>query len=72
MRRKVAIGMGVATLSMLMYHRYRVWRARQLAMPQPKPESLQVWESEGGGVPINPHRTAAQVSPTHPISGMSV
>jgi hypothetical protein len=31
-----------------------------------KPEKLQVWEGEGGAVPVAPTRTAAQTAPRQP------
>lgn len=37
---------------------------RQSTRPRADPEHLQTWEGEGGGVPVDGHRTAAQVRPS--------
>ena len=36
---------------------------RRTARPRAEPEHLQTWEGEGGGVPVDDSRTAAQVRP---------
>ena len=38
---------------------YRAKRRRRVARPRATPEFLQTWEGEGGGVPVDTHRTAA-------------
>lgn len=38
---------------------YREYRSRRTARPRATPEFLQTWEGEGGGVPVDTHRTAA-------------
>jgi hypothetical protein len=42
----------------------RVQSDRRSTRPRAEPEHLQTWEGEGGGVPVDRHRTAAQVRPT--------
>lgn len=37
---------------------------RRSTRPKAEPEHLQTWEGEGGGVPLDEHRTAAQVRPS--------
>ncbi len=59
MRQKVAIGISLVGFTMLMYSRY--CRGKTLRVSKAAPEQLQVWEGEGGGVPVGPTRTAAQV-----------
>lgn len=39
-------------------------RRRRALTSRAKPEPLQVWENEGGGVPIGGGHTAAQVRPS--------
>jgi len=37
---------------------------RHSTRPHAEPEHLQTWEGEGGGVPVDTNRTAAQVRPS--------
>lgn len=63
---------GLAALGALLGLSWRtiscVHADRRSAVPRAKPEHLQTWEGEGGGVPVGTHRTAAQVEPTEPDS----
>lgn len=48
------VALGVAAVTDARQQR----RSRQ---PRAQPSHLQTWESEGGGVPVGTHRTAAQI-----------
>ncbi|MBA3589652.1 hypothetical protein [Methylibium sp.] len=60
--RKLAITMALGALAAGCYAGYR--RSQGLSSrPAAKPEYLQTWEGEGGGVPVDTHHTASQVQP---------
>jgi hypothetical protein len=53
---------GMALLGGAWYVIYReVCQQRAMAQSRAKPEHLQTWEGEGGGVPVGGSRIAAQV-----------
>lgn len=56
-----ALTMLAAAVGFGNYRRYR--RRRREACPPTAPKDIQTWEAEGGGVPVSPNQTAAQVSP---------
>lgn len=60
--RKLAITMALGALAAGCYAGYRRSQARPLR-PAGKPEHLQTWEGEGGGVPLDSQFTAPQVAP---------
>jgi len=60
--RKLAITMALGALAAGCYAGYRRSQARP-SRPAGKPEHLQTWEGEGGGVPLDSHHTASQVAP---------
>lgn len=57
--------LALATLGALLGLSWRSLAAvrdeRRHTRPDAEPEHLQTWEGEGGGVPVDAHRTAAQV-----------
>ncbi len=60
--RKLAITLALGALAAGCYAGYR---RSQATAPRAsvKPEELQTWEGEGGGVPLDSRHTAAQVQP---------
>jgi hypothetical protein len=64
--KRVITSFALATLALGGRHFYRYMnRKRKNQQQQVK---LEVWEGEGGAVPVAPHRTAAQISPQPPAS----
>ncbi|MBA3596660.1 MAG: hypothetical protein H0W40_04690 [Methylibium sp.] len=60
--RKLAITMALGALAAGCYAGFR--RSQALSSrPAAKPEHLQTWEGEGGGVPVDAHHIASQVEP---------
>jgi hypothetical protein len=55
--------MGWGLLGVSAYAAFRENRRRSRDTVQAKPEAVQRWEGEGGGVPVSSHRMAAQVNP---------
>lgn len=53
--------LGLAVLAVAGYALYCSTRYRKSGTPRAKPEHLQTWEDEGGGIPAGAARTAAQV-----------
>lgn len=59
--------LGLAAVLGLCYRTVcRVHETRQARRPRAAPDHIQTWEGEGGGVPVDEHRTAAQVEPVPP------
>lgn len=62
--RKMMVMAAVVALCAGWLTRFSRMRARRLeGRPRGKPEHLQTWEGEGGGIPTPAGRTVAQVDP---------
>jgi hypothetical protein len=59
--RHVITSLAVATLAIGGRHFYRYLNNKKKNRLQR--HKLEVWEGEGGAVPVTPHRTAAQIAP---------
>jgi hypothetical protein len=59
--KRVITSLAIATLALGGRHFYRYMNNKKKnRLHQTK---LEVWEGEGGAVPVAPHRTAAQIAP---------
>jgi hypothetical protein len=64
--KRVITSLAVAALALGGRHFYRYLNSKKKKrLHQVK---LEVWEGEGGAVPVTPHRTTAQIAPLPPAS----
>jgi hypothetical protein len=61
---RIFTALAIGVLALGGRHAYRQLKTKR-KKPVPKAR-LEVWEGEGGAVPVSPERTAAQVSPKPP------
>lgn len=64
--KRVITSLAVVTLALGGRHFYRYMNNKKKNRLQQT--KLEVWEGEGGAVPVTPHRTAAQIAPRPPAS----
>ena len=64
--KRVITSLAVAALALGGRHFYRYMNNKKKNRLQQM--KLEVWEGEGGSVPVTPHRTAAQIAPRRPVS----
>jgi hypothetical protein len=64
--KRVITSLVVATLAVGGRHFYMYMRNKKKNRLQQ--HKLEVWEGEGGAVPVTPHRTAAQIAPRRAAS----
>jgi hypothetical protein len=64
--KRVITSLAVAALALGGRHFYRYLNNKKKKHLQQA--KLEVWEGEGGTVPVAPHRTAAQIAPRPPVS----